>query len=69
MFELNLRLADHMKRYTISAVTPSGWEVCFEEDQQVRRRNLYEDWHRVERALASFQREALALTEHGWLIV
>ncbi len=69
MFELNLRLADHVRRYSISAVAPSGWEVRFEEDREVRRRDRYEDWHRVERAQASFEREVLQLTERGWLVV
>ncbi len=69
MFELNLRFANHVRRYSISALTPGGWEVRLEEDQEVRRRDLYEDWHRVERARASFEREVLELTERGWLVI
>jgi hypothetical protein len=69
MFQLSLRFADHIRRYSISAVAPFGWEVRFEEDQQVRRRDLYEDWHRVERARSSFEREVQELTERGWLVI
>lgn len=69
MFQLSLRFADHIRRYSISAVEPSGWEVKFEEDRELRRRDLYQDWHRVERALALFKREVIALTENGWLEV
>ena len=69
MFQLSLRLADHIRRYSINAVLPFGWEVRLEEDQQVRRRDLYEDWHRVERARASFEREVQELTERGWLVI
>ncbi len=69
MFELQLRLANHIRRYSISAVAPFGWEVRCEEDATVRRRDVYADWHRVERAEASFKREALQLTERGWFVV
>ena len=69
MFEQRLRLANHLRRYSISAVAPFGWEVRLEEDQEVRRRDHYEDWHRVERAKARFEREVLSLTERGWLII
>ena len=69
MFNRSLRLADHIRRYSIGAATPAGWEVRFEEDQHVRRRDFYEDWHRVERAQASFEREVVDLTERGWLLL
>lgn len=69
MFQLTLRLANHVRRYSILAISPSGWEVKFEEDQEVRRRHRYEDWHRVERARASFEREVDELQEQGWLVI
>lgn len=69
MFELNLRLADHVRRYSISAVAPSGWEVTLEEDASRRRTDRYEDWHRVERAMAMLQIEVDQLTARGWLVV
>ena len=69
MFELRLRLANHVRRYSISAVAPSGWEVRYEEDSTVKRHDVYADWHRVERAQASFEREAMLLTERGWFVV
>ena len=68
MFDLSLRRADHIRRYFVREVAPSGWEVRFEEDRELRRRNIYQDWHRVERALALFEREVTELTASGWHI-
>jgi hypothetical protein len=68
MFDCILRHADHSRRYLIHAVAPSGWEVRLEEDRELRRSNLYQDWHRVERALALFQREVGLLRQNGWRI-
>ena len=69
MFELRLQCAEHVKRFSVSAASPSGWEVRLEEDAELRHVNHYEDWHRLERALASVQREIRQLTEHGWTVV
>lgn len=69
MFELRLRLANHIRRYSIAAVAPSGWEVTLEEDATVRRKERYDDWHRVERAQAILQIEVDQLTARGWLVV
>ncbi len=69
MFKRSLRLADHIRRYSISAVAPSGWEVTMEEDATVRRRERYDDWHRVERAQALFELEVDRLTAAGWHVV
>ena len=69
MFELNLQLADHIRRYSISAVAPSGWEVRLEEDETVRRRDRYDDWHRVERQLSVFAMRVETLKNEGWVPV
>jgi hypothetical protein len=66
MFDVRLRHSDHTRHYSVSALTPSGWEVRLEEDRQLRRRDVYQDWHRVERALALLELEVLRLREHGW---
>jgi hypothetical protein len=66
MFQLSLRRADHVRRYSITAANPFGWEVKLEEDREVRRSDLYQDWHRVERAMALFELEVLQLTASGW---
>lgn len=68
MFELSLRRADHVRRYSIADAGEGGWEVRLEEDTKLERRNLYRDWHRVERAQALFEREASELAEHGWVV-
>ena len=68
MFDLSLRCADHVRRYSICSAGTSGWDVKLEEDRTVRRRDLYQDWHRVARARALFEREASALTATGWSV-
>jgi hypothetical protein len=68
MYHLSLRSAEHVRRYSIREVDRSGWEVTFEEDRTLRRCDRYQDWHRVERALALFEREISDLTAQGWRI-
>ena len=66
MFDMSLRHADHIRRFSISVKGTSGWEVRREDDRALTRQDLYQDWHRVERALALFEREVLELREQGW---
>jgi hypothetical protein len=68
MFDLRLRSAHHVRRYSVAPGDFSGWDVKCEEDQAVRRRDHYDDWHRVERAVALFRLEALALRAQGWQV-
>jgi hypothetical protein len=68
MFDICLRLADHVRHYSVHPASPSGWEAKLEEDQELRQRDLYQDWHRVERAIARFEREVLELIASGWLV-
>jgi hypothetical protein len=66
MYHKSLRLADHVRRYSVTASQPWGWEVTLEEDARVRRRDRYDDWHRVERAMALLKIEIEQLTARGW---
>lgn len=65
MYALSLRYADHVRHYSISAGS-AGWEEKLEEDRTLRRLDHYRDWHRVERAMAMFDREVMELTARGW---
>jgi hypothetical protein len=65
MFSISLRNAEHTRKYSISPLNPTGWEVKLEQEGELTR-HVYHDWHRVERALALFQLEVGRLTEHGW---
>ena len=65
MFSIALRKADQIRRYSISTPGASGWEVTFEREGETRR-VCYQDWHRVERALAMFRLEVSELTRLGW---
>jgi hypothetical protein len=66
MFSRQLTHAGHTRNFVITALHADGWEVRVEEDSRVLRRNRYTDWHRLERALASIEREVATLTELGW---
>jgi hypothetical protein len=68
MFILRLCHADHTRYYSICSAGTEGWEVRLVEDRTLRRLNHYRDWHRVERALASFEREVEELTARGWQV-
>lgn len=69
MFAIALRHADHTRNYRVSASQPSGWELTLVEDLKPIRQVHYDDWHRVERAVATLQLEVMALTEKGWSVV
>ena len=69
MFDLRLQFAEHVKRFSVYTATPSGWDVRLEEDSELRHVDHYEDWHRVERALANVKREIRQLTDSGWRVV
>ncbi len=69
MFSVDLHRADHTRHYSIRPLVGSGWEVRIEQDCELTRRACYRDWHRVERALASFRLEVRELTSRGWAVV
>jgi hypothetical protein len=65
MFSIVLRKAEQTRRYSISSLGKSGWEVTQEREGETHRL-FYDDWHRVERKLAIFKLEVTELTERGW---
>lgn len=67
MYARVFRKAAQTRRFSISEPTESGWEVREEQNSQLVRSVRYDDWHRVERAIMSFAREAAALRERGWV--
>ena len=69
MFALTLRQANHVRRYSIVRTGLLGWEIRLEEDSKLQRLDHYQDWHRVERALALFARETSQLQESGWRVI
>jgi hypothetical protein len=66
MFSVWLQRAAHIRHYSICLTAATGWEVRVEEDGTVTRHVRYHDWHRVERALAQFDRAIATLTSEGW---
>jgi hypothetical protein len=67
MFNKELRLAGHVKRFLISGMGRDGWEVREEQDERVLRQVRYTDWHRVERALGMFNLQIGELESQGWI--
>ncbi len=69
MFSIALRQAEHTRKYRVSPSPESGWELTLTEDLKPTRHIHYDDWHRVERALATLELEILELRERGWTVV
>ena len=68
MFSIALRHDQHTRHYAVSASQPSGWELTLQEDLKRTRRVHFDDWHRVERAVAVVRLEVEGLTAQGWRI-
>jgi hypothetical protein len=66
MFSIALRHEQHTRQYAVSASQPSGWELTLQEDLERTKRVHFEDWHRVERAVAVVRLEIEELTSRGW---
>ena len=66
MYARIFRKAAQTRRFTISEAGSAGWEVREEQDSEIVRSVRYYDWHRVERALMQFSREAATLRDCGW---
>ena len=68
MFTIALRREQHTRQYVVSASQPSGWELTLQEDLERVKRVHFEDWHRVERAVAVVKLEIENLTASGWQV-
>jgi hypothetical protein len=68
MFSIALRHDQHTREYAVSASQPSGWELTLREDLERTRQVHFDDWHRVERAVAVVRLEVEGLTARGWRI-
>jgi hypothetical protein len=68
MFSIALRHDEHTREYAVSASQPSGWELTLQEDFERTRRVHFEDWHRVERAVAVVKLEVEGLRSLGWRV-
>jgi len=67
MYERRLRQAGHTRLFVIDESNSGGWDVRALEDTRVVKQARYDDWHRVERARLSFDREVLSLQDAGWV--
>ena len=69
MFDVNVVSANSLRHYSIAPASAAGWEAKLEENHAVRWREIYEDWHRVERMLARMRQEVSELVEQGWTVL
>ena len=68
MFSIALRNDEHTRKYRVTPAQQFGWELTLTEDLKPTRHVHYDDWPRVERALATVQLEVQQLTERGWRV-
>ncbi len=66
MFAKELHNDGHTRRFSIRENGKDGWDVREEQDDRVLRHVSYTDWHRVERALDTFQAQIGQLEDRGW---
>ena len=69
MFAIALRHDDHTRKYRVTPAPKSGWELTLTEDLKPTRHVHFDDWHRVELALATLELEVSELTAKGWQVV
>jgi hypothetical protein len=67
MYARTFHKAHQTRRFIITSLDSSGWEVRDEQDAEILRRVRYTDWHRVERARMAFTELAMRLEDAGWV--
>ena len=67
MYVCSLNRGPHVRRFTITLSSSSGWEVRDELDSMVLKSWRYNDWRRVERARETFAAAAAKLRDAGWV--
>ena len=68
MFSREFTLADQSRRFTVAPSDAGGWELRVTQGRAVVRRTYFSDWHRVERAMDSIEREMSDLVSKGWRV-
>ena len=68
MFAIALRRERHTREYIVSPSSSSGWELTCQEDLQPTRHAHFNDWHRLELALAVVRHEVSELLARGWRV-
>ena len=66
MYSIALRHDEHTRKYRVTPGQQSGWELTMTEDLKPAKTVKYQDWHRVERAVARFTRQIAELRQQGW---
>jgi hypothetical protein len=66
MFVLELRRDTETRSFSVRDVGLKGWRLSEEANRRPVRTVLYNDWHRVERAIALIRFRAAALEKEGW---
>ena len=66
MYAVTLKKNEETRRFSITATENSGWEVREEQNSRLVSRQLYTDWHRVERAQMGIAHAVDSLVDQGW---
>lgn len=67
MFMLQLSRGEQTRQYVVRDRI-EGWELEERENWRTIRSVRYQDWHRVERAIAVIRFEAESLERDGWIL-
>ena len=66
MYQSSFKYDHQTRQFTIRYSERFGWEVVDAADARVLRRAVYQDWHRVERAMAMIKYQEELLRRAGW---
>jgi hypothetical protein len=66
MYQSSFRHDRQTRQFTVRYTEHAGWEVVDAADARIVRRAVYQDWHRVERAMAMIKAEEDLLRRAGW---
>ena len=66
MYQSSFKFDRQTRQFTIRYSEQHGWEVLDAADARVVRRAVYQDWHRVERAMAMIKYQEALLRQAGW---
>lgn len=64
MLTKEFKQAGRVVRFTVTR-SPLGWDVRQERDNTIVKESHYSDWHRVERAVQTFERLSLEPATEG----
>ena len=68
IFQVQLTRGMNTRRFLVGSADGGGWELRDEMNDRTVHLTHYQDWHRVERAVAFISRTVERLQEEGWTL-